>query len=302
MSLAAAKAERVTLQTLLITSPLTAALKNGQIASPLIDFAYADVKLAHDAFKPMVRELRFDAGELAIVTFLQAKAHGIPLVLMPAVVVGRFQHDGVAYNSAYATLAPGDLKGKRLAVRSTTQTTVVWSRGILADEYGVDFDSVKTVAFDKSHVPQYVEPASIEWAPPGKTLNDMLLKGEVDAAVVGTLGPKDPQIKPLIPDAGAAARAWYQKHKVVPINHIMVVKRSLSQSRPDLVREIFRLLLESKKAAGLPAGDVDFNSFGLDAIRAPLEMIIDFSYRQKLIPRRLTVDELFDDVTRNLKP
>jgi 4,5-dihydroxyphthalate decarboxylase len=128
----------------------------------------------------------------------------------------------------------------------------------------------------------------------------MLLAGELDAAILGAV-PNDPRLKPLIPDPAAAADAWRRKNRALQINHMVVVKESLSKSNPQAVREIYRMLLESKRAAGLPAkGELDANPFGVAANRRNLEVAIDYVYRQGLIPRRFAVDELFDDVTRAL--
>ena len=123
----------LTLQTLLATNPNTAALKSGQVSSPLVNFAFADVKIANKAFKALVREQKFDLGELAIVTFLQAKAFGKPYVLMPAVAVARGQHHTIFYNPDRGPLTPTDLPGRRVGVRAYTQTTGAWVRGFLEE-------------------------------------------------------------------------------------------------------------------------------------------------------------------------
>ena len=78
----------VTVKTLLGDYPNTLALKKGEIRSPGIVFEFADIKVPNTAFKDVVRNLKYDVAELAIVTYLQAKAHGKPLALLPAVVVG----------------------------------------------------------------------------------------------------------------------------------------------------------------------------------------------------------------------
>src|SRR5262245_24155492 len=100
-----------TLRTLLGTYPHTAPLKRGEIGSPEVALEFADIKPTHKAFKPMVRELAYDVCELAIVTFLQAKAHGKPLVLLPAVMLGRFQHHCLVHNADRAALRPEQLAG-----------------------------------------------------------------------------------------------------------------------------------------------------------------------------------------------
>ena len=290
---------RITLETLLARYPNTAALRDGKLASNLIDFAFDAVKPANNGFKPFVRELRDDCGELAIVTFLQAKAAGKPLVLMPATIMGRFQQDTIAYNHDRGPLAPGDLTGKRIGVRAYTQTTGAWVRGILEEEYGVDLARVTTVIFEDPHVAEYTDPPNVERAAPGKTLEGMLLAGEIDAAIFGPNLPKQPGFRHLIPDLEASVQAWYRKHAIVPVNHLMVVKSALSLQRPDVVRELYRLLVVSKHAAG-PPGPIDMQPFGVAALRRSLETIIDYSWRQKLIPHRIAVDELFDDHTRVL--
>jgi 4,5-dihydroxyphthalate decarboxylase len=82
---------------------------------------------------------------------------------------------------------------------------------------------------------------------------------------------------------------------------MVVVRESLSRERPDVVREVFRQLHASKRAAGLPdGGPLDPYRFGVEACRPILEVIIDFCWRQQLLPWRLSVDELFDETTRNL--
>jgi 4,5-dihydroxyphthalate decarboxylase len=248
----------------------------------------------------VVRELEFDVAELAIVTFLMAKAHGKPLVLVPAVVVGRFQHPFIVYNAERGPLAPGDLAGRRVGIRSYSVTTVTWVRGILADDYGVDLDRVKWVTFEDAHVAEFRDPPGIERAAAGKDLTAMLLAGELDAAILGAV-PNDPRLKPLIPDPAAAADAWRRKNRALQINHMVVVKESLSKSNPQAVREVYRLLAESKRAAGLPPkGEPDANPFGVETNRRNLEVAVDYVHRQGLIPRRFAVDELFDDVTRAL--
>jgi 4,5-dihydroxyphthalate decarboxylase len=242
-------------------------------------------------------------AELAIVTFLLAKAHGKPLVLLPAVVLGRFQHPYLVYNRERSQLAPGDLAGRRVGVRSYSVTTGTWLRGILAEDWGVDLDTITWVTFEEPHVAEFRDPPSVQRAAPGKDLLGMLLAGEVDAAILGGEPSADPRVVPLIPDPAGAARAWREKHQAIQVNHLVAVKASLSQSQPDVVREIYRMLAESKRLAGPPpAGELDTTPFGVEANRRNLEIAIEYVYRQRLIPRRFTVDELFDDVTRGLRP
>jgi 4,5-dihydroxyphthalate decarboxylase len=279
--------------------PVTAALKSGAVRSPLVALDFADVRPVSAAFKRTVRDLEFDVSELAIVTYLLAKANGKPLTLLPAVLVGRFQHPLIVYNAERGPLDPGDLAGKRVGVRSYSVTTGAWIRGILADEYGIQPEQIRWLTFEEAHVAEFRDPPNVTRAPAGAKLVELLLAGEIDAAIVGDGPPSDPRIRTLLPDPAAAARAWHAKHGAIQVNHLVVVKDSLVRAHPEAVREIYRLLVESKRAAGLPRpGELDLNPFGVEANRRNLEVAIDCCHRQGLIQRPYTVDELFDDTTR----
>ena len=290
---------KTNLFTLLGDYPVTRALKSGELRSDLVDFTYADIKVANTGFKPLVREHKFDLSELAIVTYLQAMTYNKPYVLMPAVVVARGQHHTIAYNPERGELKAADLAGKRVGVRAYTVTTGVWVRGILKEQYGVDLGKVHWVTFEDPHLAEYTDPDFVERAPAGKNIAQMLLDGELDAAIVGDKLP-DPRLKHLIPDHEAASKAWADKHGYT-INHLVVIRNELSRTRPDLVREVFRLLKESHDIA-VRAGDKNAATlqFGLEPNRRSLETIIGLAYDQKLISRRFSVEELFDDTTRGL--
>jgi 4,5-dihydroxyphthalate decarboxylase len=283
--------------------PQTRALKSGELKSDRVALAFSDIKPANKFFKPMVRELKFDVSEMAIATYIQAKAYGKPITLLPATIMGRFQHGTMLYNAARGTLTPADLPGKRVGVRAYSQTTVTWVRGFLMNDYGVDLDTIRWFSNEDGHVAEYREPSHVERLPPGSNLLQMLRDGELDAAIYGADLPDDPSLKSVIPDPVAAAQQWSARHQAVPINHMVVVTESLSQSNPEAVREVFRLLVESKRAAGLPTpGSLDFLPFGFEACRSSLTTMINYCVQQKLIPRPLDVDELVDDSTRVLRP
>jgi 4,5-dihydroxyphthalate decarboxylase len=289
----------LTLRTLLGDYPNTLALKKGDIRPSGFVFDFVDVKVPNTAFKDVVRHLKYDVAELAIVTYLQAKAHGKLLVLLPAVVVGTVAHPFLVYNAERGRITPADLKGRRVGIRAYSVTTAAWIRGILQNDHGVDLDSIKWVTFEDPHVAEYQDPATAERAPAGKQLVKMLLDGEIDAGVVGGPDLNEPRLRPVIPDPNEAAQAWCQRHGALPINHMVVVKESLRKSNPSAVKEIYRVLRESKQAAPA-AGALDTLQFGVENVRRSLELIIEYSVQQRLIPRRIEVNELFDEVTRGL--
>ncbi len=290
----------VKLHALLGDYPNTLALKKGQVSSAMVQFDFADVKVPHDAFKRVVKG-EFDVAELAIMTYLQAKAYGRLLVALPVVLHGRFQHGQIVYNSDKGKLAPADLPGRKVGMRTYSQTTPTWVRGVLQGEYGVDFSKVNCITFDDGHVPEFRDPPNAQRAPAGKKMLDMLLAGEIDAAVMAA-DAKYPQLKTLIPDPKAAAELWYKKNGVLQVNHIFVVQESLAKSNPDAVREIYRLFVESKKASteAPPADGVDKRPIGIAANRKNFDAAAQCAWQQHIIPKHLSVDDLFDDTTREL--
>jgi 4,5-dihydroxyphthalate decarboxylase len=288
----------LTLQALLGDYPNTLALKKGEVRPSGLVLDFADVKVPNTAFKDVVRHLKYDVAELAIVTYLQAKAHGKPLVLLPAVVVGNLPHPFLVYNAERGRISPTDLEGRRVGIRAYSVTTATWIRGILQNDHGVDLDRIKWVTFEDPHVAECRDPETAERALAGKQLTKMLLDGEIDAGVVGGADLKDDRLQPVIADPAKAAQIFCQQ-RAIPINHMLVVKESLAKANPTAVKEIYRALRESKQATPAPNA-VDTIQFGLANLRRSLNLIIEYSVQQKLIPRPLEVDELFDEVTRAL--
>jgi 4,5-dihydroxyphthalate decarboxylase len=280
------------LRTLLGDHPCTAALKNGSIGSDSVMLDFADYSPTHKGFKPMVREQAFDVSEMAIVTYLMAKSFGKPMVLLPCVVMARFQHAFALYNSRLGTLTPAGLNNKRVGIRSFTTTTGAWLRGILANDYGVDLDSIDWVTFEDAHVAEFRD--TTVRAPQGRQIVQMLVDGELDAV----LGEKSehPDLKPLFADAAREEKSWFEKHQLMPINHMVVVSEALSAKHPEMVRAVFSLLQQS--AARAPAASPRFSA---EEMHRSLAMIIRYTAQQGLIPRELAVDELFDDLTRTLR-
>lgn len=274
----------VRLRTLLGDYPVTLPLKRGEVRSREVALDFAEVRVPNTAFKRVVRDLEFDVAELAIMTFLVAKAHARPLALLPAVITARFQHPFLVYNAARGALAPQDLAGRRVGLRSYSVTTATWVRGTLADDYGVELGGVRWVTFEEPHVAEFRDPPNVERAPQGSEMLAMLLAGELDAAIVGA-PPADARLKPLIADPETAARRWRERHRAIQINHMVAVKESVA---PPAAKEVYRMLVESRDAAGNP----EMNPFGVEENRRNLEVAVDCAYRQGMIPRRFAVEEL----------
>ena len=264
--------------------PVTHAVRSGAL-KPSFAVEFADVRLAHHAFKRVVRDLEFDISELALVTYLLAKAHGKPYRLLPAVVTARFQHPFLVCTRERPFTAE-QLSGRRIGQRSYSVTTATWLRGILADDYGVDLASVQWTTFEEPHVAEFRDPANVRRAPEGKDIVSMLLAGALDAAIMTDI-PDDPRIQPVIKDQDQAIARWRSRTGAsIQVNHMVVARSSLSK---DVSDEFLDLLGQSRERAGNPAT----HPFGIEANRRNLEAAIDTVYRQKMIPRRFRVEELF---------
>jgi 4,5-dihydroxyphthalate decarboxylase len=306
------------LKTAIATHPYTKGLKDGTVSVPGIQFEHVEISPIIGAFRRMCRTLEFDVCEMAITTYLAAKAHDKPFTAVPIFVMRQFHHSPIVYNTRSGVKSPKDLEGKKVGVRAYTVTTGVWARGILATEYGVDLDKIAWVVVDEEHVQEYRKPASVLECP-GKNLAEMLVAGEL-AAAIGIGKVDSPDVRPLIADAAAAEAAWYRKTGIYPINHTVVVKDTLLQSEPSLAQRLFagfeaakaQFLKQLSEGSELPAdaavlakrrsivGDDPLPN-GLSRNRKALEAIIRFAHEQKILPRLVKPEEMFAADTLNLE-
>lgn len=288
------RTDHPTLSLALKRYPTTQGLLSGEVKSPDFDFEFHEIEPIHDAFKPMAREQKFDFSEMAVFTYLQAHVYKKPIVLLPVVLASRFQHGCLVYNKDFHDrLTPDMLPGLKVGVRAYTQTTGAWVRNILSQEHHIDLESIKWTIFEGAHLAEYVEPSFVTRAPAGTKLLPMLMSGQIDAGILGNDLPDDPKIAAVIPNAAKAGRAWHDATGLLPINHMLVVKREIVETRPDLVRQVYDLFRESKSRAPTPAGAIDMRPLGYDAIAPSLELVIQLAYEQQIIPTRFSVEELF---------
>jgi len=284
----------VTLRTVLATGSLATPIKQGVVSSPRVrlDFVAIDPVHVHDAFTPMVRNQIYDLCELAIVTCLQAIAFNRPIVMLPVVVASRFQRGClIAYRPRGVPVA-ADLVGKRIGVRAYTQTTGMWVRAHLTEDYGLLTPSMRWITREPAHAEEYSDPPFVELAGSNKSLPDMLRDGELDAAILGRDLPKGEEFAPVIPDAAARDRAWWQQHGFMPINHMMVVSHEASRRDPGAVQAAYGLLGAAYELNTVPAGTPNPLRFGFDSLSEPLRWIIEACVEQGLLTRRLSLDEV----------
>jgi 4,5-dihydroxyphthalate decarboxylase len=308
------------LNTAIATYPHTKGLKDGTVTAPGLQFEHLDISPIIVAFRRMCRGLEFDVCEMAITTYLTAKAYHKPFTALPVFVLRQFHHAPIVYNVKSGVTSPKDLEGKKVGVRAYTVTTGVWARGILATEYGVDLSKVTWVLNDEEHVEEYHQkyPANITYQA-GANLGTMLANGEL-AAAIGVGRVDSPDVKPLIPNAREAEASWYRKTGIYPINHMVVVKDALLQSDPTLGPRLFNAFKEAKavflqrlsSGAELSAeeqtlaqrrslvGD-DPLPYGLARNRPALEAVIRFAHDQQILPRQVSPESMFPSNTLDLE-
>jgi len=308
------------LKTAIGTYGHTKGLKDGSVDAPGIQFEHIEVSPIIAAFRRMCRGLEFDVSEMAITTYLTAKAYNKAFTALPVFVVRQFHHSPIVYNVKSGVQSPKDLEGKKVGVRAYTVTTGVWARGILATEYGVDLSKVTWVLNDEEHVSEYMKayPSNVVYQA-GANLAELVAKGEL-AAAIGVGRVDSPDVKPLIPNAREAEAAWYRKTGIYPINHTVVVKDSLLQADPTLAPRLFHAFQEAKAAflqrltsgGELSAEDQalaqrrslvgdDPLPNGLAHNRKAMETVIQFAHDQKILPRKVSPEEMFASNTLDLE-
>lgn len=299
------------LNVLLDTYGHTRAIKDGTLAPPGVTFEFTEIQPVNAGFHRMADLLEFDVSEMALATYLLARANDKPLTGLPVVVNRGFHHGRATFNVKSGIREPKDLEGKRVGLRSYSQTTPLWVRGVLADEYGVDLDSIHWVAIEPPHVRAYQNPPNVEMAPAGKKLNDMLLSGELDAAIGATA--QSPDIQPLFKDAASEQRAWYAKTGIYPINHMIVLKTEVARSRPGLLRDLYETFKSAKQryadhlAGAGPFTDEDRSRkrlgeivggdplpYGMTANRKAFEYGAQLAYDQHIVPKAYKAEDLFE--------
>lgn len=290
----------ITLRTAFATYPHVQAIKDGSVASNRITFDFEDVPVITRAFRRMVRTLDFDFCEIALTTLAQAHAFKKPIKALPIVVMRGFHHGALICAANSSIAGPADLRGKRIGVRAWSQTTGIWVRGILLDEYGVDHRDITWVTEEDAHVQEFVDPPNVQRIAPGQNLNTMLLEGEIDAAIA--LRGLDPvAVRPVIADPMQAAAAWYAKTGAYPVNHLLCLKTAVIDAAPWLPQELLRLFTAAKAAAKEPSAEARFSPivgpdplpYGLEANRTGIDFCLRYASEQGLIPRPYPAEEIF---------
>jgi 4,5-dihydroxyphthalate decarboxylase len=307
------------LRTVTRTQGNNRALKDGTVKPRSFAFHFEEVDPLIAAFRRMVRGNEFDICEMAITTYICAKAHGKPMTAVPVFLVRAFHHGAILVNTRAGIRAPKDLEGKKVGVnRGYTVTTGVWARSILQDEHGVDLSKVTWVLSGDEHVAEYRAPANVVPIEKGKHIGDMLASGELAAAIGVEVNA--PDVKPLIPNALEAGLAALRQRGHYPINHTVVIKDELIAEHPDLATDVFDAFVRAKRqyVEELKAGRVqkpmeadavhrrvmeitgDPLPYGIAPNRKVLDELIRHALTQGIITEGVTPQELFAPATRAL--
>lgn len=312
--------DRLRLRTAFVTRGHTQALKDGTVKPRGFDFDFEEVPVIINAFRRMVRGLEFDISEMAITTYICARAHGKAFTALPIFVVRAFHHGAIVYNTKAGITGPKDLEGRKVGVnRGYTVTTGLWARSILQHQYGVDLSRITWVLSGDEHVAEYQPPPNVVPIEKGRKLEDLVMSGEIPAAI--GVQVDSPDVKPLIPNAREAGFDALRERGLYPINHTLVVRNDVLTANPDLASEIFDAFAEAKRlyVQRLAAGEIGQSSddavyrrvmeitggdplpYGIEPNRRVLEELVGHALTQRIITTPFTVEELFAPGTHALR-
>ena len=270
--------------------PHTAPLRDGRVSSAQLTFEFADIVPVYRAFGPMANELAFDVCEMALVTHMLGRARHRPLRGLPVVLMRQSAHQMLTCPLDSPLRRAADLVGKTIGVRAYTQTTGTWVRGILHDQFSLDVGTLSWVTFEPAHVDGYADPPNCTRAAAGKTLLEMTLNGEVDAAI--GLEPH-PRLRPMLAEVEQLEAEFIAQTGVRPINHVLVVQEALAEREPWLTSELY-FLFNSARERGIVEDGAHPAEYGLDANAKAIDLLARYVHEQGIAPRAFTASELFE--------
>ncbi|MEX2454403.1 MAG: hypothetical protein WD470_06850 [Rhodospirillaceae bacterium] len=287
------------------------ALKEGRIALPDFELEFEEVPVLVHAFRRMVRELAYDVCEMALTTYICAKAHGVKFTALPIFLVRDFHHDAILHHVPSGLKSPADLEGRRVGVnRGYTVTTGVWARAIVQDEFDVDLSSVTWAPSGDEHVEAYRPPANVQPLEDGD-LEGRLSSGDLVAAVGAKVD--HPDVATMYDDPFAAGVSALKRRGLYPINHLVVVRDELLEATPEIAVQVFDAFAAAKRSYvdDLKAGRIakpgrvdrvhqaalevmdDPLPYGIEPNRDTLEGLIAHAVTQKIIPAPIALADLF---------
>ena len=280
-----------------------------------------------EIFYRFIKWREFDISEISLAKFSTMVAQGDDsLVGIPVFPSRVFRHSSIYVREDSDLVSPDQLRGKRVGVPEWAQTASVYTRGILADEYGVPLTEVswvqagvnqpgrrEKVAFDL--------PAGVSCTPmPDRSLDELLRVGELDA--VFSAHPPDSFLTPgggtrrLFADAESVEREYWARTGVHPIMHTVAIRREVVAENPWVPMTLFKAFTAAKERSVRRVRDYTLSSvpvpwlpryvadlwpdpaqdpwpYGVDGSRRTLEVFLRYAHEQGLHKRLMTPDELF---------
>ena len=329
---------RLALSIALSDNPNTRPLIHGAVAPEGIDLT-ATVIHPSEMFWRQLRFAEFDVSEMSMSSLLISTARGpTPWVALPVFTTREFFHTRILVRADAGIAAPADLKGKRVGVPEYQQTAAIWGRGVLENEFGVhpyDMEFFMERVADRSHGGttgfKAPEGVTVHRIPASTNSGEMLVRGELDATLLYLtdrnlvdrsridLGA-DKRVRTLFPDRAAEGRRYYAKTGIYPINHAVVIRRTLAEKHPWIALNLYSAFaaaraevlraggaaLASHFETGMLGEDArralaaDPMAYGVKATRKVLETIAAYVHAQGLTGRRVGIEELFAPATLDL--
>lgn len=304
----------------------TAALKQGQVQIRGVVPEFVEVRPIVAAYRRMVRDLEFDACEMAAGTYMIAREAGLPVTALPVFTYRRFHHSGFVCRADAGIRSPKDLEGRKAGVRAWSVSTGIWTRGILQNEYGVDLSRITWMVDDEEHVQSLRLPPYVQQAPAGYSLAGMMAAGEIQAAFtdnagIGRAGPPQENWKagaapaaryvPLFPDAPQLEAEWFRRTGIYPVHGLIAVRDALLEQHPWLAQALFEAFDESRTRylkqleAGQKVSEQDDYyrrmaaivgdplPYGLEANRPAIGAMIRYCRQQGLLKGSPAAEDLF---------
>lgn len=244
----------------------------------------------HKASRGFVNTSDADLCEVAIATVLQAVAHDKPVLLLPVTTLGRHQHQTLV---TLGKLSAADVEGHSVGVRSWSQTTGVWMRGFLTEQYGVDLRKADWTTYEGSHVDGTEDPSWVHRAPAGAKLQADFLEGRLDFGIMGNGLPDDDRIRTAVEEAHETAEQWSQAQGFIPVNHVVGVSESAAAEHSAAILAAYDAM-KSVLTADAEPGPVPLHPVGFAALRGAFTKAAAYAHEQGVIEHAVDYDEIVE--------
>ncbi|MFT4065746.1 ABC transporter substrate-binding protein [Paraburkholderia sp.] len=291
-------------------------LRNGAVSVEGFELEFIEKKRMPDAYREMARSQPYDICEMAPTSYLMAVAAGAPITALAIPMTRRFRHAGMQRLRASTIREPKDLEGRRVGVRTYSVTAAVWTRGIFADEYGVDSDRVTWITEEEENVQSFVTPPNVQRLAEGQSIADLLKRGELEAAFGGLAGAGndlDGELVEIVEDADARERDWFRRTGIYPLHGMIVVRNDVLDRHPALATALFDAFTQAKAGylERIRSGEADGAEdrryrelarwvgdplpYGFDENAKSLAALVRYAHRQRLIPDEPPLQAVFHD-------